>query len=152
MALWMLALPVQAQPLGQGGRGVAQLEVSVQVRPVARLEVLRQVTDVLVTEGDVQRGYVEIRGASVLSILHNTPYFLVFDGGGASDRGSPFVAAEVGGLGAGLVVASVGTSLVRRPLERAGKETIGLRYRLILAPDARPGVFSFPLRISVRPA
>jgi hypothetical protein len=110
------------------------------------LKVLQQRTEMVITQADVARGYVEVQGATRIEVKNNNPggYFLSFDG-----LGGPFKEIYIQGLGAEVQLAPHG-GFIPQPFTRSAvvKE---LSYRFFLTDHAEPGTYSWPLQISARP-
>ncbi|SRR6266581_631795 len=127
----------------------AQLTVTAFVPKQARLRVLAQPRAVVVTESDVARGYVEMPAASTVEIRSNSPngYALVFDSQSDLVRQT-----QVTGLGAEARLGAGGGALTVPPAGgRPGTVTIDLGFRFVLNAIARPGVYAWPMRMSVVP-
>ena len=56
------------------------LKLTTRVLPVVKYEIILQKEDVLITEEDIQRGYIDIRGAVIFSVMTNSVngYVLTF--------------------------------------------------------------------------
>jgi hypothetical protein len=100
-----------------------------------------------ISEADVARGYVEVTAPVQVAIQSNVQqgYTLVFQNESEQVR-----QAVVQGLAAALVVGSGGVS-ASRPAAGGGmwRETLQLRVRFDLSPQARPGVHAWPLQVSM---
>jgi hypothetical protein len=123
----------------------AKLTVSVRVLPYLQFNLLSQVSEITVTEADIQRGYLDVRSASRLELKTNSTagYLLAFEG-----TLWPFQAIQVQGLANPLQLNS-GNAVVHQPSVK-GKVTMDLSYRFILSPDTQPGSYAWPLSISVQ--
>jgi len=130
------------------GRGAASAQVTVTATVAARAaaRVTNRLPALVVTPADVERGYLEVPAASRLEVQSNSPqgYFLLFE-----TDGGPIRAVAVRGLGRDVEIAP-GTSLVRQPPVR-GTQTFELSYRFLLARDASPGTYAWPVRIGASP-
>jgi hypothetical protein len=124
----------------------ANLNVSVRVLPYFQLNLLSQVSEITITQEDIQRGYLEVRSASLLELKTNSDqgYLLSFEG-----SLWPFKEVQIQGL-ANPVRLNSGQALVHQPSAR-GKVTMNLDYRFILSEETKPGSYSWPLLISVHP-
>lgn len=100
-----------------------------------------------ITEADIARGWVEAAGPLQVLVRSNVAegYTLAFAFAGGQVRG-----ARVQGPQQELVVDDAGANLAR-PAAGAGvwQETLQLRVRFELAPEARAGSHPWPLRISM---
>lgn len=124
-----------------------KVQVSARVTARSQMKVLRQVTQVRVTQTDIRRGYVDVSAASRFEVRNNNPqgYVLAFQG-----LASTFKAVHA--IGSGTDVYLDGNSgFVMRPYVK-GNEIIEFSYRLMLAEDVEPGVYAWPIAFSVQPA
>jgi len=127
----------------------AQIRVTAIVQSRATMRVLHQERTLVVTPQDVARGYVDVPAASRIEVRNNNRrgFLLVFEGISAPD--APFGKVSVRGFerdveigpGGGFVPHSYAPAPV----------TEELSYRFSLDRDARPGTYSWPLKVSVRP-
>lgn len=125
----------------------ASLTVSATVRGFAKLKVLRQSAEIVVTPRDIRRGYVDVPAGTAIDVQSNTHYYLVFEG-----LDAPFKAVHINGLRSGEVVISSGVGLIEQPYTNPGKFLFEISYRFMLSEDAHPGTYAWPLNISVSPA
>jgi hypothetical protein len=124
----------------------ANLTASVTVLPYFQFNLLSQVSEITITEEDIQRGYLDVPSASLLELKTNSHqgYLLSFEG-----SLWPFKEVQIQGL-VNPVRLHSGHSLVHQPSAR-GKVTVNLDYRFILSGETKPGSYSWPLLISVHP-
>ena len=138
--------PPQGKTLGYG---TAPVLVTARVLPRATLTVLHQNAVLQVTPEDVSRGYVDAPDASRIEVRENSPAgcLLVFVGTGV--EGSVFSRVTVRGLGREVEIGPEGGFV---PYPHSAAPYVGdLSYRFSLAKDIRPGTYSWPLSVSVRP-
>jgi hypothetical protein len=130
------------------GSGTARIQVIATVLQWASLTVIYQERSLNVTLEDISRGYVEVPGASRVVVRENSPrgYLLVFEEAGVPE--SPVERVSVRGLGTEIEIGP-GGGFVPRPHAR-GPVPAELSYRFSLSRDARPGVYSWPLSLSIR--
>jgi hypothetical protein len=124
----------------------AQLRVSATVMPYASLNVYNRTQTLEITDADISRGYVEVRGASSVEVSSNTRegYYLSFDCFDSVIR-----QVQVEGLGKPALIGS-GYSIVSMP--HSGRAVrMELSYRFILAEGVKPGAYPWPMTISVIP-
>lgn len=124
----------------------AHLKVSATVLPYTSLNVLNRSRSLEITEADISRGYVDIRAASSVEVTTNARdgYYLAFE-----CFESAFRQVRVDGLGRTTTIAS-GSGIV--PMPHSGKVVrMELSYRFILAENAKPGSYPWPMTISVMP-
>lgn len=147
LALALAAALVPALP-ARAGSVSASLAVSVVVPPRAILSVESEPSTLLVTEEDVARGYVEVPKASRVQVRTNTP------GGWLAElqvREGPYRSIEVTGLGAPAQVNANGGWIAQPYPGTTRPVSLELGYRFLLAPDARPGVYPWPVALSAIP-
>jgi len=145
LSLGSLAAPTDAV----AGGSSTTLTVTATVLKHANLKVLAQPASVLITPADIARGYVDVPAASRVEIKSNSPggYMLVFE------SQSDFVRqTQVNGLGQDAQLGASG-GLIAQPGTGGGmgKATVELGFRFILAENARPGVYAWPMQMSVLP-
>lgn len=124
----------------------AVVSVSTQVRSHVSLKVLRQPSELVVTNADISRGYIEVNSATLLEIKNNSAsgYMIAFEGAGV-----PFKEVHVTGLGGELVIS--GTGWFVQPYTGKSAVMFELSYRFILSGDIRPGTYAWPLNVTVSP-
>ena len=128
------------------GSASATFQVSVMVQARALLQVESEPASLLLTETDVQRGYVDLPAASRISVRTNSPtgYLLTFE-----IVGGPIEEVQVRGLGAETYISGMG-GWIARPYTGA-VTSAELSYRLVLSKDARPGEYAWPVMLSASP-
>lgn len=146
LSLGSLAAPTDAVAAGSS---TSTLTVTATVLRHANLRVMAQPASVVITQADIARGYVDVPAASQVEIKSNSPggYMLVFE------SQSDFVRqTQVRGLGNEVQLGATG-GVIAQPSPGAGmgKTTVALGFRFILADDARPGVYAWPMQMSVMP-
>jgi hypothetical protein len=117
---------------------IVQRHASIRVSPPLSLTI---------SDADIARGYVELATPLEIKVRSNVPegYTLTFDTYGADVRG-----AAVQSVDAGMSVTSTGNALSRPGAGRGTwQETLQLRIRFQLAPQARAGIHAWPLQISM---
>lgn len=131
----------------RGGSVSASLSVSVVVPARAVLSIESQPAGLEITEADVERGWVEAPGASLVRVRANSPagWLLEFQ-----PLQGPYRALEVTGLGSTAQVSAAGGWLAQ---PYAGKTlvTASLGYRFFLSGEARPGLYPWPVALSASP-
>lgn len=95
---------------------------------------------------DVAKGMIEVRGGSRFVITLNSPagYAVHFQA-----RGQWIRAAWIGGIGPTVEIDSRGGTVLQREAA-AGRHVVAIDYRFLLAPDAVPGTYAWPLDMAVR--
>jgi len=124
----------------------SRVTVSATVLSRATLKIIHQTPELVVTNADIMRGYVEVRAASRIEVKSNSlaGYLLVFDG-----LCMPFKEVYVQGLTNEVQISSE-SGWIPQPYTR-GAVAMELSYRFILSEDAQPGTYAWPLSISARP-
>ena len=137
--------PAPQHDLVYAGSASTKVEVSALVMVRSQMKVLRQVSQVRITQTDIKRGYVDVASASRFEIESNNPqgYVLMFHG-----LARPFKAVHAKGSGTDVYLDG-GEGFVQRGYVR-GREVVELSYRLILSEDVKPGVYAWPVNFSVQ--
>ena len=99
-----------------------------------------------VSADDVVNGMIEVRGGSRLVITLRQPGDYVVD---LRARGQVVRAASIEAIGRSVEMGSKGGVVVLREVA-AGRHVVAIDYRFVLAPDAVPGIYAWPLDLSVR--
>jgi len=151
----MLSLAAIAEIPGTGAIQTAdasssgRIQVSATVQARSTLKVLHQSPELIITNADILRGYVDVSSASRFEVKNNSlaGYLLVFEGLDGPLR--PFKEAVVQGLGKEVHI-SAGGGMVPQPYSR-GIVSLELSYHFVLSADARPGTYAWPVSISAQP-
>lgn len=129
--------------------GVASGAVGVTaiVEGHAAIRVISQATELVVTNADAERGYVEMPLGSIIEVRTNSRagYALVFE----PMRG-PFRAIELNGLQRTVEVSENGGWVVE-PYPGRGPHTLELGYKFFLSEDTQPGTYAWPVKMNVKP-
>lgn len=134
-------------PIATAGQASAMLQVSAVVRATTKVQTEYQSTQLTITADDIQRGYVEVRDATRISVHTNSRngYALSFYA-----VGELFQAVEIAGLRHHVGLGPDGGTAVER--DPAGpNNSHDLSYRFVLRSDLQPGNYPWPLMLSVRP-
>jgi len=134
----------------RAGSNTARITVTATVLARANLKILSQKQELVVTNSDISRGYVDIPNASRLEIKSNSPdgYMIVFEGSyGSVDL---FREIHVQGLGRDVLI-DVNGGRVMIPSQGLSPVTKDLSYRFVLAENAQPGSYMWPITLSVMP-
>ncbi len=125
----------------------SDLRVKATVALRSQITILGQHPVLVLTDEDIDRGYVDIRAATRMTIKNNNKsgYILVFEG-----LGWPFREVLVSGLARDVQINSAG-AFIHQPYARS-TVTAELSYRFVLSEDARAGEYPWPLSISMQPA
>jgi hypothetical protein len=132
---------------GAASAGQVQLDVSATVLKRASLQVLAQPASLTLTEADVARGYVEVAAPAQIAVKNNSAegYLLV-----VASRGDFLRQMRMRGLG-GDVQMSADGGFVRQPPGPVVTTVLDLGFRFELSESAQPGVYAWPVQLSVRP-
>jgi len=124
----------------------ANIGIHAQVLEHTSMNVLSQIQELVVTNSDILRGYVDARAASRVQVKSNNPqgYFLVFEVMTGPETVFHSVNVLVGGREVQL---SPTGGWVHQPFIRGGATT-DLSYRFVLAKNAKPGTYTWPLMLS----
>ena len=105
-----------------------------------------QAPTIHVTADDVAQGVVQVRGGSRFVITTDSPAGYTVD---FHTRGALFQAVGIDGIGRAVELGPAGGTVVQ-PDAAAGRRVIAVNYRFVLAPDATPGTYAWPLEMVVR--
>src|SRR2546425_1918268 len=121
----------------------ATMAISVQVIGRTLLTVGQQPASVEVTENDIQRGYIDVPAAVAFQVRSNARdgYSLQFE-----PVSGPFAQAKVTWENNTAAVGADGSWLTHG--YQQGTQTGRLDVRLVLAADATPGSYSWPVRFA----
>lgn len=153
LAVLSLANVADAQEVpsaaSRSASGSARITVNATIPARATVKVIYQRPEVVITDADVERGYVDIPVASRIEIRNNSPagFLLVFEG--MEGPVQTFDRVYVRGLGNEVQIGS-GGGWIPQPYSR-DTVTMELGYRFILSKNACPGTYAWPLAISNRP-
>ncbi len=147
LLVMIFALAVPVKNMMQKSAREAVLGVSAYVLPRQELKILFQTPSLVVTESDIDRGYLEIPEATRVYIHDNdrSGYVLLFEG-----LGSPFKQVVIRGLNQEIQIAQP-AAYINLPYSRE-PVTATLNYHFDLIEGTQPGVYSWPLTISFPPA
>ena len=105
-----------------------------------------QAAVVEVTAEDVASGVVEVRGGSRFVITTHAPARYAVD---FFSRRGFFQAIGIDGIGRSAELGPSGGTVAQREAN-AGRRVIRVDYRFVLSPDTKPGIYDWPLQMSVR--
>lgn len=139
--LSLAALPAEAAQ--------ANLVVSARVLKHARLSLLTQPSSLVITAGDIGRGYVDVATPTQLAIQSNSPdgYAIEFTATGDFVR-----QISVVGLGGEIQLSPAGGVVIFAPTAH-GVATVALRlgFRFALDAAVKPGTYAWPMQMSMTP-
>jgi hypothetical protein len=134
---------------GAPAGAAAKVTVTATVRERTSMQLLKQAQELVVTNTDIMRGYVEVPVAARINVKSNNPagYLLAFEVTGGP---VPFLNSLHVLVGGREVQLSPGGGWIPQPYVRGGATT-DVSCRFDLSKDAQPGTYSWPLMISVLP-
>ncbi|MCG6534669.1 MAG: hypothetical protein L7F78_08280 [Syntrophales bacterium LBB04] len=127
----------------------AEVKMQINITPVVKARasssIIRQVHEIVVSNGDIDRGYVEVPAASLLDVANDSPAgdFPVFTG-----LSWPFLTAQLQGLANEQGIS--GSMDSNKQFSRQDCKG-GVNCRFILAGNAQPGTYALPLAVSASP-
>jgi hypothetical protein len=142
--------PAEAgSPSGASPGASGKVQLTARVLPRAEARILSQPSPVLVTEEDVQRGFVDSSPGILVEVTSNLPggILLVFDG--IPMEPGMFRAVEIRGLGGQVRIDPAGGWVPVSPGK--GRAIFRLECRFLLGKDSVPGRYPFPYFLSARP-
>jgi hypothetical protein len=133
-----------AEPILQDSTRTA---LAKEAQTLTAMKVVYQTSELVITQADILRGYIDIPIAAHIEIQNNnlSGYLVVF--GGLSE---PFKEVLVKGLGKEVQVSSDG-GWIAQPYNGRDPLMVELSYRFILSENVQPGTYAWPLTISVSP-
>jgi hypothetical protein len=132
-------------PDSMAGQSSTITRVNAVVLARTQLKPLRQPAMLVVTEADVQRGYVEVSGASLFEIWNNDPAGCVLT---FSPNDFPFRETAITMTGREIIVYPTGGMII---ISVRGRQQIALDYRFVLTNETQPGTYAWPISVSVNP-
>jgi len=123
----------------------AQIEITAKVLARASIHVLRQPAEIVVTEADIRRGYLDINAGSLFEIKNNSRagVCMTFEA-----RGMPFREVLVGGLGREIAMGPGGGIITHQGV---GTMILSLNYRFVLDKSSQAGTYAWPFSVTVSP-
>ena len=139
-----------ATALAENAGVSVRITITARVMERTAMTILNQSRELVVTKADISRGYVDAPFATRINVNSNNPagYLLSFEviNGGESFFNSVSVFVH----GREVHLSSKGGCWIPRPYIRGGL-TEDLDYRFILANNAEPGTYPWPVIVSVQP-
>jgi hypothetical protein len=125
----------------------AKITISATVREHTSMQVLAQAQELVITNADIERGFVEVPSATRINVRNNNPagYLLSFEVMGSPSPLFDTVNVLVGGREVQL--SPSGGGWVPQPYVRGGS-TQDVTYRFALSKNVQPGTYNWPLMIS----
>ncbi|MEW6186416.1 MAG: hypothetical protein AB1585_11845 [Thermodesulfobacteriota bacterium] len=125
----------------------ALINVTVRVMAYIQVKSLSQLSEFTISEEDIRRGYIDLISASRLVVKTNSNdgYVFTFEGNLGTIK-----EVQVQGLASPVQLVS-GSASVSQPSIR-GTTSFNLSYRFILSENTRPGIYAWPIAISIQTA
>lgn len=140
------ALVGAREALAGEARATSLLTVSATVLKHASVRVLSMPAQLTLTQADVARGYVDVPQPAQVEVKTNNPAGFVF----AFDSDSELVRqVDVSGIGDTASFSGTHGAVISRNVARVSVLNLNIRFQL--APGAQPGVYAWPLNVSVTP-
>jgi len=132
-------------PAAMAGRVSATVNISAVVLARANLNIVKQQLELVVTDADVRRGFVQVQEGSLIELKNNTRAgcLLSFEA-----HGLPFQETTVSVMGRDIVLSQDG-GLVNLPV--TGRAMVSMSYRFVVAQGTQPGTYAWPFSLSVSP-
>lgn len=147
LSLYAAAMSSPAEAAGMGRHSnSAKIGVTAYVTSYAKINVISQAREVVVTHADAIRGYVDVPAASIIEVKSNnrSGYMMTFAG-----QPGPFQEVEViKDSGSPIRISLDGGSIFQANSSNSTM-TMHLGYRFILAKGAQPGTYAWPLSMTV---
>lgn len=122
-----------------------QIQVTARVLARASVHVLRQPSEIVITDADIKKGYLDVNAGSLLEIKNNSRagVNMTFE-----TRGLSFKEAMVSGLGREVTLGPNGGIITHKSV---GTSLVALSYRFIFDESSQAGTYAWPLSVSVNP-
>lgn len=122
-----------------------QIQVTARVLARASMHVLRQPAEIVITDADIKRGYLDVNAGSVLEIKNNSRagVNMTFE-----TRGLSFKEATVSGLDREVTLGPNGGIITHKSI---GTSVVALSYRFVFDESSQAGTYAWPLSVSVNP-
>lgn len=139
------ATPLSAMEAGGGPSAGATITVSARVLPRASLTLLRQVSEIVITDADIRRGFMDIDTGSVFDLKNNSRAgcLLTF-----SAQGLPVKEVLVRGFDREVSLGP-GGGMISHAFK--GTLRVTLSYRFIFAGGVQAGTYQWPLAVTASP-
>ena len=135
-----------AAPTAAAAQAGASMQVSARVIAGARMQIDNQPTQLTIAAADVAKAYVTVPATARLSVTSNSRSGYRID---FHSQGDFFESVDVAGFGNIVHLGADGGSIVQRgPLPPQLSHELGFRFTL--RPGTLPGVYPWPLRLSVQ--
>jgi hypothetical protein len=118
-----------------------------EIKTLTALEVVFRTQELVITQADILRGYIDIPIAEKIVIQNNNlaGYLVFFKG-----LNGPFKEVIIKGLEKEITINSE-SGWITQPYNGRDPVTIELSYRFVFSDGAKPGTYAWPFTISVSP-
>lgn len=122
-----------------------KIQVTATVLARASAHMLRQPTEIVVTNADIQRGYLDVNAGSLVEIKNNSRagVNLTFE-----SHGLPFKETLVSGFGREVALGPNGGIITHKI---TGTNVVAFSYRFVFDESSQPGTYAWPLTLAVSP-
>jgi len=139
--------PISEAMAAQSATQVMSTKIQVTARVLARasMHVLRQPAEIVITDADIRRGYLDVNAGSLVEIKNNSRagVNMTFE-----TQGLPFKEALVSGFGREVALGPNGGIITHSMI---GTSVVALSYRFVFDGSSQAGTYAWPLNISVNP-
>lgn len=139
--------PVSEAVAAQSSTQVMSTQIQITARVLARasLRILRQPAEIVVTDADIKRGYLDINAGSLVEIKNNSRagVNMTFE-----TSGLPFREAQVSGFGRQVSLGPNGGIVAS---QITGTSIVALSYRFVFDENSQAGTYAWPLSLTVNP-
>lgn len=141
----LLTVTVCEDAAAQSRGQVLSTQITVTARVLARasLRLLSQPAQIVVTDADIEKGYLDVNAGSLIEIKNNNPtgIYMIFE-----TSGLPFKEVLISGFGRQVSLGQNGGIIANQII---GTSIVSLTYRFIFDKQMHPGKYVWPLSISV---
>jgi hypothetical protein len=122
-----------------------QIQVTAKVLARASFHVLRQPAEIVVTEADIRRGYMDVNAGSLLEIKNNSRagVMMSFEVSGMS-----FKEVLISGMGSEVAIGPGGGFITH---QLTGTSIVALNYRFVFDKTSQAGTYAWPLALNISP-
>ena len=126
-----------------------RLHISATVAPKIEYRILTEASALKITPADLKKGYHDVHMGTFLTITTNDPngYLLSIQ----SQRGEGLVSITVTVEGSAYNLSPTGSVEIPFPFHGLAPEKRKLSYRFHLAPNAKTGIYPWPIIVTVHP-
>lgn len=135
---------VIAKDLSNYQQSKGRVQITAEVKSFAKLNLINQIKDLIITENHISKGYLEMNNATSIEIKTNTnTLFVVFEGFGDG----VIEEVEIFGFGEPVKIGPNGGMILIKNIPKLMQ--YNLSYKLKINEKARIGTYAWPYSISV---